>query len=224
MTAGRGRFITVEGGDGAGKTTQVRLLAEDLRALGLRVMLTREPGGTPGAERIRELLVRGPVEGWDPVTEALLHFAARRDHLVRSVWPVLDRGDWVISDRFADSTMAYQGYGQGLERQAIDRLYGIAVGHFKPDLTLILDVPAEKALDRARARQGDAAALGTQAAGEDRYERLDQSFHERLRQGFLNIARIDPKRCAVVDAQGDVATVRSRIRAVVAQRLGLALA
>lgn len=205
----RGRFITFEGGEGAGKSTQLRLLAEALRDEGLMVLTTREPGGSAGAEAIRTLLVEGDTNRWDGVTEALLHFAARRDHLVKTVWPALERGAWVISDRFADSTLAYQGFGHGLDPEVIASLYRVAVGHFAPDLTLILDLPVEKGLERAGSRGG----------AEDRYERMGLGFHQRLRQGFLGIAASNPMRCAVIDATrtpeqvaGDVlATVRARL-------------
>lgn len=205
----RGRFITFEGGEGAGKSTQVRLLADSLRDEGLLVVTTREPGGSTGAEAIRALLVEGDPNRWDGVTEALLHFAARRDHLVKTVWPALERGAWVISDRFADSTLAYQGFGHGLDPDVIASLYRVAVGHFAPDLTLVLDLPVDKGLERAGARGG----------AEDRYERMGLGFHQRLRQGFLGIAAANPLRCAVIDAtrtpdevHGDImATVRARL-------------
>ncbi|NIQ96157.1 MAG: dTMP kinase, partial [Desulfuromonadales bacterium] len=136
-----GLFITLEGGEGGGKSTQARLLAEFLELRGEEVVLTREPGGSPGAEQIRSLLVDGETHRWDATTEALLHFAARRDHLVKTVIPALDRGAWVVCDRFADSTMAYQGYGHGLPKEALAVLYDFAVGTIKPDLTLVLDLP-----------------------------------------------------------------------------------
>ncbi|MDO8606304.1 MAG: dTMP kinase [Phaeospirillum sp.] len=186
----RGRFITFEGGEGAGKSTQLRLLADGLREEGLMVITTREPGGSPGAEAIRTLLVSGEVERWDGVTEALLHFAARRDHLIKTVWPALERGAWVICDRFADSTVAYQGFGHGLDPEVIATLYRVSVGHFSPDLTLVLDLPVEKGLERA----------GNRGGAEDRYERMGLGFHQRLRQGFLGIAASNPIRCAVIDA------------------------
>jgi dTMP kinase len=207
----RGRFITLEGGEGAGKSTQIRLLAETLVQRGIEVVTTREPGGSPGAEAVRGLLVSGDVGRWEPMTEALLHFAARRDHLVRTVWPALERGAWVISDRFADSTMAYQGYGLGLGRVPIERLYSLAIGAFAPDLTLILDLAPELGCARALARR----------QGEDRYERMDMSFHRRLRDGFLDIARREPARCAVIDANHDIEVVRAAVWEVVDRRLSL---
>ncbi|MDA8230100.1 MAG: dTMP kinase [Magnetospirillum sp.] len=208
---GRGRFITFEGGEGAGKSTQLARLAESLRAGGLDVVTTREPGGSKGAEDIRALLVQGDVERWDATTEALLHTAARRDHLVKTVWPALDRGAWVLCDRFADSTLAYQGYGHGLAIETIEALTRLAVGAFTPDLTLVLDLPVDQGLRRAGGRGG----------AEDRYERMDSAFHDRLRQGFLVIARAHPERCAVIDAAGDPDSVHAAIRASVAGRLGI---
>lgn len=211
MTDGAGgRFITLEGGEGAGKSTQVARLAGWLRSRGHEVVATREPGGSPGAEMIRKLLVEGPAERWDGTTEALLHFAARRDHLRQTVWPALTRGAWVISDRFADSTRAYQGYGHRLDLGTLERLYEAAVGDFRPDLTLILDLPVDAGLARAGARRGV----------ETRYESLPREFHERVRDGFLRIAKAEPKRCAIVDASSDVETVAAAITYLVAKRLG----
>lgn len=206
----RGRFITLEGGEGAGKSTQIRFLADALTARGKTVVLTREPGGSPGAEEIRGLLVSGETGRWGPVTEALLHTAARRDHLERTVWPALEAGHWVVCDRFFDSTMAYQGYGLGLGRDLVATLQTTALGDFRPDLTLILDLPVEDGLARAAARRG----------GEDRYERMDVAFHHRLRNGFLDIAAREPERCAVIDAGHPIETVRQAILDSVAQRLG----
>jgi dTMP kinase len=204
-----GRFITIEGGEGAGKSTQIKLLADWLRERGIVVTTTREPGGSPGAEAIRKLLVEGKADKWDGETEALLHFAARRDHLRRTVWPALERGEWVISDRFADSTRAYQGYGHGLALATIDRLYEISVGNFRPDLTLILDLPVDLGLSRAARRAG----------AETRYESMDIEFHRRLREGFLAIAAAEPQRCAVIDASGTIEGVQVAIRMQVIQRV-----
>jgi dTMP kinase len=207
------KFITFEGGEGAGKSSQIGLLAKALAAAGIPVRTTREPGGSPGAEQIRELLVTGAAERWDAMTEALLHFAARREHLRSVVWPSLEAGTWVLSDRFADSTMAYQGYGHGLGRTPIAQLYALTAGDFAPDLTVILDVPVELGLERARARHD----------GEDRYEGLGAEFHERLRQGYREIAEREPGRCALIDASGEVAAVQAAIRACVTERLGTVL-
>lgn len=213
----RGRFITLEGGEGAGKSTQMRLLAEALTVRGQEVVTTREPGGAPGAEEIRHLLVNGEPGRWGAMTEALLHFAARRDHLERTVWPALDAGRWVIGDRFADSTMAYQGYGLGLGREVVEQLYAVAIGDFAPDLTLILDLPVEEGMARARARRPV-----DPAAAEDRYERMTLEFHHRLRDGFLDIARREPGRCAIIDAGQPVAVVQASILDAVTRRLSVA--
>ena len=210
----QGRFITLEGGEGAGKSTQCTRLAEALRQAGHAVVTTREPGGAPGAEAIRELLVTGDVDRWDGVTELLLHYAARRDHVERTIRPALEAGKWVISDRFADSTMAYQGYGHELGRARVERLHEIALGDFQPDLTLILDLPVKAGLERARDRDG-------QGGDSNRYERMDEAFHRRLRDGFLDIAKREPKRCVLIDGDADADTVHDRICAAVAERLGV---
>jgi dTMP kinase len=208
-----GRFITFEGGEGAGKSTHVRLLAEALRAAGLSVVETREPGGSPGAEEIRELLVHGAVARWDPMSEALLHFAARRDHVARVIAPALAAGDWVLSDRFADSTMAYQGYGHRLGREVIEQLYALAVGDLAPELTVILDLPVEDGLARA----------GSRNSGGTRYENMDRAFHDRLRKGFLAIAEREPKRCVVIDGSESVEAVHRAVKEAVRDRLGVTL-
>lgn len=210
----RGKFITFEGGEGAGKSTQLRLLAGALSRSGVPVCITREPGGSPGAEEIRSLLVTGTEDRWDPLCEALLHFAARADHMRRLILPRLDAGDWVLSDRFADSTMAYQGYAQGLGREPVEVLCALVLKDFAPDLTLVLDLPVETGLARAAERED----------GEDRYERLGRTFHERLREAFLDIARREPERCAVIDAGGDLNAVQSAICAAVGERLGISFA
>lgn len=209
---GRGRFITLEGGEGGGKSTQARRLAAYLRKTGCEVVLTREPGGSPGAEQIRALLVDGDVRRWDAVTEALLHFAARRDHLERTVLPALERDAWVVCDRFADSTVAYQGYGHGLDLADIAALTRIVVGPARPDLTLVLDLSPEAGLARAGGR-GD---------GADRYERMDLAFHRRIREGYLEIARNEPDRCVVIDAGADEESVHKAVLEAVQARLGIA--
>jgi dTMP kinase len=204
----RGRFITLEGGEGAGKSTQARRLAAALAAAGLPVLRTREPGGAPGAEAIRGVLLgSGP---WDGVAECMLHFAARREHLARTIRPALAAGIWVVCDRFADSTLAYQGYGQGVPRSAWDALAAVALEGLRPDLTLVLDIAPAQGLARATAR------------GEtNRYEALDPAFHARVRDGFLAIAAAEPDRCAVLDAsQGPEAAVAEAILAAVRARLG----
>jgi dTMP kinase len=205
----RGKFITLEGGEGAGKSTQIARLADALRKAGLTVRTTREPGGSPAAETIRKLLVEGEPGRWQPMTEALLHFAARKEHLETVVMPALAAGEWVISDRFADSTLAYQGYGHRLGRAPIAALYQVAVGDFAPDLTLILDLPVEAGLART----------GGRGHAEDRYERMDRAFHERVRTGFLEIARAESGRCVVIDATGNLERVTALVLEAVATRL-----
>jgi dTMP kinase len=207
--AARGRFITLEGGEGAGKSTQVRRLAAHLAAQGIPVLVTREPGGSAGAEKIRSLLLDGG--GFDPVAEAMLMFAARREHVVATIRPALAAGMWVICDRFADSTRAYQCHGQGVPGEVYRKLADLALEGLAPDLTLILDIPPEAGMARAAAR-GVAA---------DRYERLDSGFHARVRAVFLAIAAAEPARCAVVDATRDADAVFAAIRAELGARLGL---
>ena len=209
----RGRFITVEGGEGAGKSTQVALLVAALERAGIAALATREPGGSPGAEAIRRLLLEGEGARWDAQSETLLLTAARRDHVTRVIEPALARGMWVVSDRFADSTLAYQGYGRGLAAAEIAALRRFALGDFAPDLTLILDLPAATGLARAVARSPTA----------DRFERLGPSFHDRLREGFREIAAAEPGRCVLIDASGEQEAVRRAVLAAVAQRLKVAL-
>nr|RAW03895.1 dTMP kinase [Aerococcus urinae] len=204
------RFITLEGGEGAGKSTQVRALASRLTDLGHKVTVTREPGGAPGAEAIRALLVNGDTGRWTPRAETLLHFAAREDHLARTIRPALERGDWVISDRFVDSTYAYQGVGQGVERGEIDALASMVIDEDMPVLTLILDLPVEVGLSRAHQRGGD-----------DRYERMGVEFHIALRNAFLDIAVAHPSRCVVIDATHSVEDVSRHIWKVVTERVSL---
>lgn len=215
MTAGTGRFITLEGGEGAGKSTQVKRLAAMLAGRGIEIVQTREPGGTPGAEAIRGLLVSGDTGRWDAVTEALLHYAARREHVEKTVKPALQRGAWVVSDRFADSTMAYQGYAGGIGRETVATLHRLVLGDFQPNLTLILDLPVEAGLARARSR------MQGQAAAEDRYERMGMDFHQALRDAFHDIAAREPQRCRVIDAGGNVDQVAAAIWNVVAEQFGL---
>jgi len=206
---GAARFITLEGGEGGGKSTQARRLAAHLSDQGIPVLLTREPGGSPGAEAIRSVLLGG--NGFDPVAEAMLLFAARREHLVATIRPALAAGMWVISDRFADSTRAYQCHGQGVPGEVYRRLADLALEGFAPDLTLILDIPPEAGMARAASR-GVAA---------DRYERLDAAFHARVRAGFLAIAAAEPARCAVLDASRGPEAVFAEVARTVRDRLGL---
>jgi dTMP kinase len=206
-----GRFITLEGGEGTGKSTQSRRLAAGLEARGSTCIVTREPGGSPGAEKIRELLVTGEPGRWEALTETLLIFAARADHVARTIGPALVEGRFVICDRFTDSTYAYQGVGREMPRETIRRIESVVLDDFKPDMTLVLDLPVEVGLARARSRGGD----------ESRFEKFDTAFHERLRQAFLDIAKRAPDRCTVIDASGSEDEVAAAIWAVVARRFGL---
>jgi dTMP kinase len=208
-----GRFISIEGGEGAGKSTQVGLLVAALDRAGIPRRATREPGGSPGAEAIRGLLLEGESERWDAIGEALLLVAARRDHVLRVIAPALLQGVWVVSDRFADSTMAYQGYGREVALEDLAALHRFALGDFAPDLTVILDLPVEMGLARAAAR-----------STADRFERLDRDFHEKLRQGFRQIAADNPSRCVLIDASADPQTVHRVVLQAVEQRLGVAVA
>jgi dTMP kinase len=207
----RGRFITFEGGEGAGKSTQVRRLAARLAAEGREVVTTREPGGSPGAEAIRELVLKGSADRWSPVTETLLMYAARRDHIERVIRPALERGAWVICDRFADSTRAYQGGAGGVDDRLISALEAHIVADVRPDLTLVFDLPAEVGLARAHARAG----------AEMRFESKGVAFHQRLRDAFCEIAAREPDRCAVVDAAGSMDEVEADVWTAVQERLAV---
>lgn len=210
---GRGRFITLEGGEGAGKSTQVKLLADYLRSLGRECVVTREPGGSPVAEQLREVILSGVAASLGPAAEAVLFSAARIDHIAQTIAPALARGAFVICDRFADSTRAYQGAQGKVDGSLIDALEKVAVGRYRPDLTLILDLPAETGLARANQRRADAKA--------DRFEAEDMSFHQGLRKAFLDIAAGEPQRCAVIDAAQSPDDVAKAIRDVVSARLHL---
>lgn len=212
----RGRFITLEGGEGAGKSVQARRLAERLRGLGFAVVLTREPGGSPDAEALREVVLSGAAARFGAVGEALLFSAARIDHIDKTIAPALRRGDWVVCDRFANSTRAYQGAAGQLDPELLASLERVAVGDCRPDLTLILDLPVDVGLARAAARRGE----GEEA---DRFEGEGLAFHETLRQAFLAIARAEPKRCAVIDAGAAQDVVAEAIWDVVRERLAGAL-
>jgi dTMP kinase len=204
-------FITFEGGEGSGKSTQIRRLAERLTAAGRDVLVTREPGGTPEAEAVRSLLVSGDVARWTPKSEALLNYAAREQHLEQVIRPALAAGRTVLCDRFMDSTRAYQGYAGGCEASFIDALEHAVVGRTRPNLTLIFDIDPALGLNRARTR-GDAVA-------EDRYERKGLAFHTSLREGFLDILRRSPERCRLVDASEDVEQVARNVWSIVSGAL-----
>ncbi len=205
-----GIFVTFEGGEGAGKTTQIKRLADHLQSLGRKCTLTREPGGTPEAEDIRNLLVNGTPDRWTANAEALLNYAARDMHLKNLIRPALAKGDVVISDRFMDSTRAYQHYAGGCSKVLVDALESEIVGKTRPALTVIFDLDPEIGLERARARG---------AGAEDRYERKGLAFHHRLREGFLAIARQEPERCKVIDASNTIEAMTSVIQAHVMRAL-----
>ncbi len=210
---GMGKMITFEGGEGSGKSTQMAFLARSLERAGVDVLTTREPGGTEGAEQIRALLVHGAVDRWPPMSEALMHFAARVDHLEQNILPALDGNTWVLCDRFTDSTLAYQGGGHGLGLDEISVLQQLAIGTFRPDLTFVFDIGVEEGLARAFGRVGS----------EDRYERMDVDFHRRIRETFLQVARNEPERCVVIDAARGIEEVQQAVRNTVADRFGLDL-
>ncbi|WP_407660726.1 dTMP kinase [Kaistia defluvii] len=212
MTRLPGRFITFEGGEGSGKSTQIRRLAERLRERGQTVVLTREPGGTEMAEQIRSFILSGGAEHLGPEAETMLFAAARADHVDRLIRPALERGEWVLCDRFIDSTRAYQG-SDGVDSVLLDSLEKIAIGSVRPDLTLVLDLPVEIGLARAaRRRSGEAGPA-------DRFERETVERHERRRQLFLAIAAADPDRCLVIDANQTQDIVADAIWQGVRQRM-----
>ncbi len=211
-TPKRGIFITLEGGEGTGKSTQIKMLREAFAAANIDIIATREPGGTPQAEKIRNLLVQGDSGHFEPLTEALLLFAGRHEHVVNKIKPALDEGKWVVSDRFADSTRAMQGAGMGLDMDKIEKLYEVAVGDVHPDLTFIFDIDPVIGLNRSTKR------LNQVQSGEDRYEKMELAFHQRLRQGFLDVAAKNPDRCVIIDATQDVDTIHKQIVTVIQDR------
>ena len=218
MAEARARFITFEGGEGAGKSTQIAELAGALQAAGISLITTREPGGSEAAEALRQLLVTGPQSRWDPLSEALLLLAARRDHLRSWIEPALRQGTWVLSDRFSDSTLAYQGYGHQLGPRVVTQLSELALDDIderarKPDLTFVLDLDVEEGLRRAATRRG----------AEDRYESMGKAFHQRVREGFLEIAKSEPQRCALIDASQAPEAVAAEVKRRAGARLGIDL-
>ncbi|MFM1814704.1 MAG: hypothetical protein RLZ98_1399 [Pseudomonadota bacterium] len=211
---GRGRFITFEGGEGAGKSTQARRLAEQLEAAGHAVVVTREPGGTPFAEQLRGILLLEGGEERSPNAEALAFYAARLDHLDRLIRPALARGEWVVCDRFSDSTRVYQGVAGRVAGEFIDALERVVVGETKPDMTIVLDLPAEVGLARAAARRVSEGQIRP-----DRYEERGLAYHSKLREGFLAIAAREPERCLVIDGGLEIEVIRAAIWRAVAARL-----
>ncbi|SDS21902.1 dTMP kinase [Bradyrhizobium canariense] len=208
---GRGRFITFEGGEGSGKSTQIKTLAERLNAAKLRILVTREPGGSPGAEIIRHLVLSGMGKLLGPDAETLLFAAARDDHVRTVIQPALNQGTWVLCDRFSDSTRVYQGRLGHVSPEVLNAMERVTIGDLKPDLTIILDVPVEVGMQRAAARRGTGAP--------DRFEAEDVRFHQELREGYRQIAASEPQRCVLIDANADPATVAANIWAVVRDRL-----
>ncbi|MBV9570659.1 MAG: dTMP kinase [Alphaproteobacteria bacterium] len=205
------RFITIEGGEGTGKSTQAGRLSQTLSERGIRNIVTREPGGSDGAELIRKLLVEGEPNRWDPLVETLLIFAARADHVARTIRPALAAGQWVICDRFTDSTFAYQGAGRGLDPRLIRTVEDVSIGGFWPEFTIILDVAVKDALDR----------IGSRDHAENRFEKFDPEFHERLRTYFRDLARTEAQRCVLIDSNVPIDQVAQRIWSAVAERFKL---
>ncbi|MBR1188909.1 dTMP kinase [Bradyrhizobium sp. AUGA SZCCT0160] len=201
--SGRGKFISFEGGEGSGKSTQIKKLADRLATVKLRAIVTREPGGSPGAEIIRHVVLSGMGKLLGPEAETLLFAAARDDHVRTVIQPALSQGIWVLCDRFSDSTRAYQGRLGQVSPAVLNAMQRVTIGDLKPDLTIILDIPVEVGLKRAAARRGNGAP--------DRFEAEDVKFHQDLRDAYQQIAAEDPKRCALIDANADTDTVAARV-------------
>lgn len=214
QTLPRGLFITFEGGEGAGKSTQIHRLADALRGRGHQVLVSREPGGSPGAEAVRHVLLSGAAEPFGPVMEAILFAAARSDHVEQVIRPAVERGDVVLCDRFLDSSRVYQGVTGNLDPTLMASLEKVAINGMMPDLTLILDLDPEEGLRRASARRGEGVA--------DRYEKEDLDIHRRRRDAYLAIARAEPERCVVIDASAPEDDVERQIRDTVVERIDAA--
>ncbi len=207
-----GFFITFEGGEGSGKSTQIKLLEKWFERKGINTLITREPGGSVGGEEIRSLLLRGGTDRWDQLTEILLFSAARRDHLTKKIWPALNEGKVVISDRFADSTYAYQGFGYGKDQnmiQIVDQLYTMIAGTFKPNLTIVLDIDPQIGLRRSINRAGN---------DEQRFEEMDLQFHRNLREAYLSLALREKDRCVVIDGNQTPDKVHTDILKILEER------
>ncbi len=212
-----GRFITFEGGDGCGKSTQVKLLAEYLQSKNIEPILTKEPGGTAEGQVLRQLLVTGDADKFDAISECLLYYADRRNHLTKVVWPAIKQDKWVISDRYADSTEAYQyyGYDKRVDISVLRELYKIVAGDFKPDLTIILDIDPEIGMRRSFAKAQHMAVK------ELRFEGKQIEFHHNLRRGFLEIAKREPERCVVINADADIAAIHRQVVQTINERFGI---
>lgn len=213
---GRGRFVTFEGGEGAGKSTQIKMLVSRLESEGVRVVLTREPGGSPGAEIMRHLVLSGMGKLLGPEAETLLFAAARDDHVRNVILPALNQGSWVLCDRFFDSTRAYQGSQGKVAPDVLNAMQRVTIGDLKPDLTIVLDIPADVGMKRAAARRGNGAP--------DRFEGEDIKFHQGLREAFRKIAADDPKRCVLIDATASAEAVSHIVWDAVRERLFTAVA
>ena len=209
-------FITIEGPDGAGKSTQIKLLHEYLTAQNMDVVLTREAGGTPLAEKIRSMLFTRDAGDWEYFSEVLLLYAGRLEHVEKKIKPALNNGSFVVCDRFADSTLVYQGYGRGIEREKILNVEALTLGDFKPDLTLVLDIDVKKGLERTGVRFGE---NNDGSNTEDKFERLGLGFHEKIRAGFLDIASKNPDRCVVINADQPIESIFSDIKTVIDARI-----
>ncbi len=209
-----GKFITLEGGEGCGKSTQSKLLATALNKLGIDAVTTKEPGGTPDGAVLRNLLVTGDKDRFDAMTECMLYFADRRIHLTQVIWPAIKKNQWVISDRYADSTEAYQyyGYDKRISREVLSELYKMAAGDFNPDLTIILDMDPKRGMERSFAKAENMAVK------ELRFESKSLEFHNNLRKGFQEIAMREPERCVVIDADRSIEEVHNDIMKVVKER------
>lgn len=214
----KGFFITLEGGEGTGKTTQINRLSRFLTEQGRKVITTREPGGTPEGDKLRDLVVQRDGGSWTPLSELLLISAARDMHVQKLIKPSLEEGKIIISDRFYDSTRAYQGYAHGLDLGTIETVIGMVAKDCVPDLTLILDIDPQVGLSRSNRRLSK--EVDASAKSEDKFEGLDLSFHEKLRNGFLAIAKQEPERCVVIDAAQDIDKVTQDIEKIVLDRLG----
>ena len=212
-----GRFITFEGGDGCGKSTQVKLLAEYLQSKNIEPILTKEPGGTAEGQVLRQLLVTGDADKFDAISECLLYYADRRNHLTKVVWPAIKQDKWVISDRYADSTEAYQyyGYDKRVDISVLRELYKIVAGDFKPDLTIILDIDPEIGMRRSFAKAQHMAVK------ELRFEGRQIEFHHNLRRGFLEIAKREPERCVVINADADITAIHQQVVQTINERFGI---
>lgn len=208
-------FISIEGGDGAGKGTQIRLLTKWLHAQKIKFLLTREPGGCPSAETVRSLVVEGEDDDWDGVSELLLYSAARREHIRKTIVPALERGHWVISDRFADSTTVYQGEGRGVPYGDIEKIHDMVIGKNWPDLTIILDIDPQVGVTRSKTNVHESGQVNQ----ETRFENLDLSFHEKVRAGFKKIAQNNVGRCLLINADDTPENVHFKIIKELEKRL-----